>query len=56
MEKLPGHQIFCIPLRKMVDGQYHDGGIFMTFIGFKGTLDSQVVNMNKEMNNRYIGA
>jgi hypothetical protein len=30
--------------------------IFMAFIGFKGILDSQVVNMNTQMNNRYVAS
>ena len=30
--------------------------IFMAFIGFKGILDSQVVNLNTEMNNRYVAS
>jgi hypothetical protein len=30
--------------------------IFMAYIGFKGILDSEVVRMNTEMNNRYVAS
>jgi len=30
--------------------------IFMAFIGFKGILDSEVVHLNKEMNNQYVAS